>query len=60
MDPATRAFITSAFEQEKTITFTVCESRPLKLSGAEVTSLDECVNQCKLLKPKAYACLYAM
>lgn len=41
MDPATRAFITSAFEQEKTITFTVCESRPLKLSGAEIASLPQ-------------------
>lgn len=36
LDPSTRNFINSVFEPDKTITFTVCESRPLKLNGAEV------------------------
>jgi hypothetical protein len=36
LDPSTRNFIYSVFEPDKTITFTVCESRPLKLNGAEV------------------------
>lgn len=37
LDPSTRNFIYGVFEPDKTITFTVCESRPLKLNGAEVS-----------------------
>lgn len=36
LDAPTRAFIYRAFEPSKSITFTVCESRPLNLSPTEV------------------------
>ncbi len=36
LDAPTRAFINQAFEPSQSITFTVCESRPLKLTCAEV------------------------
>lgn len=41
LDPSTRNFIYSVFEPDKTITFTVCESRPLKLNGAEIAALPQ-------------------
>ncbi len=37
LDARTREYIFQAFEAPQSITFTVCESRPLKLTCAEVS-----------------------